>query len=148
MQEETALSYNNLQVRLSYGIIVLYDVLGGFKMQEDLRASLIKQFPSEVIEITESNGKSYYACPACNRVISRNEAKCMSCNQILSWTNIQQQEKTTSGTKMATLSFEVPGDFAIGNCRKCPLSYIARVNSENVYECPLKMRTACGLKIL
>lgn len=115
-------------------------------MQEDLRAELIKQFPSEVIEITEQN-KSYYVCPACGRVIARSDAKCSGCNQVLSWENIRQYEEKKVGIKTATLTFEVAGDFTPGNCRKCPLSYIAKVNSENVYECPLKMRLSCGLQI-
>ena len=32
-------------------------------MQDDLRAELIKQFPSEVIETKDMTGKEYYACP-------------------------------------------------------------------------------------
>lgn len=115
-------------------------------MQEDLRAELIKQFPSDVIEVTEQNG-SYYACPTCGRIVARSEVKCNSCNQALSWDNIHQHEAHRVGIKTATLTFEVPGDFTAGNCRKCPLSYITKTNSENVYECPLKMRLSCGLKV-
>lgn len=51
------------------------------------------------------------------------------------------------GVKTATLKFEVGGDFNKGDCRKCPLSYIAKENNENVYECPLKMRANCKLDI-
>lgn len=116
-------------------------------MQEDLRASLIKQFPSEVIELTQQNGKKYYACPTCKRAISRGETKCNGCTQVLSWDNIRQVEEEKVGTKTATLSFEIPGDFVKGNCRKCPLSYITKVGTENIYECPLKMRNACRLEI-
>lgn len=116
-------------------------------MQNDLRAELIKQFPSEVVEITESSGKKYYACPTCGRAVSRNETKCSGCSQVLSWDNIRHLEEKNSGLKTATLSFEVPGDFVKGNCRKCPLSFIAKSNTENIYECPLKMRASCKLEI-
>lgn len=116
-------------------------------MREDLRSELIKQFPSEVLEVTQQNGKTYYACPTCNRAVSRSESKCAGCNQVLSWTNIRHDEEKQVGIKTATLSFEVPGDFSKGNCRKCPLSYIVKSNSENMYECPLKMRTACKLEV-
>ncbi len=116
-------------------------------MQEDLRAELIRQFPSEVVEITEPAGKKYYACPTCSRAISRNETKCSGCNQVLSWDNIRHQEEKQSGTQTATLSFEVPGDFVKGNCRKCPLSFITKANAENIYECPLKMRGSCKLEL-
>ena len=51
------------------------------------------------------------------------------------------------GVKTATLKFEVGGDFNKGDCRKCPLSYIAKENNENVYECPLIMRANCKLDI-
>ena len=116
-------------------------------MQDDLRAELIKQFPAEAIEVTEQTGKKYYACPTCKRAITRDETKCAGCNQIISWDNIRKEEMATVGTKMATLKFEVAGDFVKGDCRKCPLSYIAKVNTENVYECPLKMRANCKLDI-
>lgn len=116
-------------------------------MQDNLRAELIKQFPAEVVEVTETNGKKYYACPTCKRAVSRGETKCAGCSQILSWDNIRQEEQKTVGMKTATLSFEIPGDFVKGDCRKCPLSYIAKVNMENVYECPLKMRANCKLNI-
>lgn len=116
-------------------------------MQEDLRTQLIKQFPSEVIEITEEDGKQYYVCPACTRAVGRQDPKCLSCSQALSWDNIRHYEEKEVGISTATLTFEVPGDFTPGNCRKCPLSYIAKVNDENVYECPLKMRSGCKLKL-
>lgn len=116
-------------------------------MHEDLRASLIKQFPSEVVELTQPNGKKYYACPTCKRAIGRSDTKCNGCLQVLSWDNIRQIEIEKTGIKTATLSFEVPGDFTKGNCRKCPLSYISKSGLENIYECPLKMRNACRLEI-
>lgn len=116
-------------------------------MQDNLRAELIKQFPAEVVEVTETNGKKYYACPTCKRAVTRGETKCAGCSQVLSWDNIRQEEQKTVGIKTATLSFEIPGDFVKGDCRKCPLSYIAKVNMENVYECPLKMRSNCKLNI-
>ncbi len=115
-------------------------------MHEDLRAELIKQFPSEVIEKKEGDTLSY-VCPTCGRILARSESKCGGCNQTLSWENIRQFEEKHVGTRTATLSFEVPGDFTAGNCRKCPLSYISKSNTENVYECPLKMRLSCGLKL-
>ena len=116
-------------------------------MHDDLRAELIKQFPAEVVEVTEPSGKKYYACPTCKRAITRGESKCTGCNQILSWDSIRQEEEKNVGIKTATLTFEVAGDFVKGDCRKCPLSYIAKINTENVYECPLKMRTNCQLEI-
>ncbi|CBL14129.1 hypothetical protein RO1_39120 [Roseburia intestinalis XB6B4] len=48
----------------------------------------------------------------------------------------------------AVLKFEVAGDFTKGDCRKCPLSYIAKEKNENVYECPLKMRANCKLELM
>ena len=116
-------------------------------MQDNLREELIKQFPAEVIEVTEQTGKKYYACPTCKRAVTRGETKCGGCSQVLSWDSIRQEEEATVGVKTATLSFEVAGDFAKGDCRKCPLSYIAKINTENVYECPLKMRANCKLDI-
>lgn len=116
-------------------------------MQDNLRAELIKQFPAEVVEITEPSGNMYYACPTCKRAVTRGETKCSGCNQALSWDSIRQEEVARAGEKKATLTFEVAGDFVKGDCRKCPLSYIAKVNNENVYECPLKMRANCKLDI-
>ncbi len=116
-------------------------------MQDNLREELIKQFPAEVIEVTEPSGKKYYACPTCKRAVTRGETKCSGCNQMLSWDSIRKAEEVTVGMKTATLQFEVAGDFTKGDCRKCPLSYIAKMNTENVYECPLKMRTNCKLDI-
>lgn len=118
-----------------------------FRMQNDLRAELIKQFPAEVIEIMEQTGKKYYACPTCKRVTTLNEERCAGCNQALSWEHIRQ-ENAAKGVQTARLSFEVAGDFAKGDCRKCPLSYIAKENNENVYECPLKMRANCKLELV
>lgn len=113
-------------------------------MQDDLRAELIKQFPSDVVELTEASGKTYYACPTCKRAVSLGTEKCTGCGQALSWDNIRKEEME-KGVKKATLEFEVPADFAKGDCRKCPLSYIGKENHENVYECPLKMRANCKL---
>lgn len=116
-------------------------------MQDNLRAELIKQFPAEVVEMTEQSGNKYYACPTCKRAITRGETKCTNCSQVLSWDSIRQEEQVRVGSKTATLTFEVAGDFVKGDCRKCPLSYIAKLNTENVYECPLKMRANCKLEI-
>lgn len=115
-------------------------------MQDSLRSELIKQFPAEVIEVTEKGGNKYYACPTCKRAITKGEDKCAGCGQSLGWDNIRKEEMA-NGSKTASLRFEVGSDFAPGDCRRCPLSYIAKVNSENVYECPLKMRGHCKLKL-
>ena len=48
-------------------------------MQDDLRAELIKQFPSEVIETKDMTGKEYYACPTCKRAVSIGTEKCQGC---------------------------------------------------------------------
>ena len=116
-------------------------------LQDDLRAQLIKQFSAEVVEITEISGKKYYACPTCKRPVAKSDTQCPGCAQTLSWQNIRKEEAGVKGPKTATLSFEVAEDFAAGDCRKCPLSYIAKTGNENVYECPLKKRTSCPLKI-
>ena len=84
-------------------------------MQDDLRAELIKQFPSEVIETKDMTGKEYYACPTCKRAVA--------------------------------IEFDVPADFVLEDCRKCPMSYIGRNGDENVYECPLQMRGSCRLEL-
>ena len=116
-------------------------------MQDNLREELIKQFQAEVIEVTERSGNVYYACPTCKRAITRGDNKCAGCNQALSWKNIRQEEEAQAGVCNATLTFEVPGDFEKGDCRKCPLSYIAKLGNDNIYECPLNMRSNCGLEI-
>lgn len=116
-------------------------------LQDDLRAQLIKQFSAEVIEITETNDKKYYACPTCKRAVAKSDVQCPGCAQSLSWQNIRKEETKILGPKTATLSFEVAGDFVKGDCRKCPLSYIAKNSGENVYECPLNKRVNCPLKI-
>ncbi len=116
-------------------------------LQDDLRAQLIKQFSAEVVEITETTGKKYYACPTCKRAVAKSDTKCPGCAQALSWNNIRIEETKITGPKTATLSFEVAGDFVKGDCRKCPLSYIAKTGQDNVYECPLNKRVICPLQI-
>lgn len=49
-------------------------------MQDNLREELIKQFPAEVVELVESSGKKFYACPTCKRVVTLNESKCAGCS--------------------------------------------------------------------
>lgn len=116
-------------------------------MRDDLRAELIKQFPSEVIETTDDEGKGYYACPTCHRAITHGQEQCSSCKQILSWKNIRKEMAEKVGIKKGYIEFELPGDFVPGNCRKCPLSYIAKSGNESVYVCPMKWRNACKLEI-
>lgn len=115
-------------------------------MQDSLRAELIKQFPAEVVELTEQTGKTYYACPTCKRAITLATEKCSGCGQVLTWDHIRKEDMM-KGIKKAILEFDVPADFATGDCRKCPLSYIGREHNENVYECPLKMRAHCKLTL-
>lgn len=116
-------------------------------LQDNLRAELIKQFPAEAVEITDLTGNTYYACPTCKRPVALSKDKCQACDQVLTWDSIRKEEMKRAGAKTATLSFEVPGDFSKSDCRKCPLSYITKTDKENVYECPLNMRTSCPLEI-
>ena len=116
-------------------------------MQEDLRAQLIKQFPSEVVETADPTGAMYYSCPSCHRPVALNQDKCGACSQALSWDNVRR-DATRSGIKVGKVEFELPLDFTKGNCRKCPLSYISKSGGENVYECPLGMRSACKIEII
>ena len=116
-------------------------------MKDNLREELIKQFHAEVIEMTERSGNTYYACPTCKRAITRGDNKCPGCNQALSWKNIRQEEEARAGVGHATLTFEVPGDFKNGECQKCPLSFITKINHETAYDCALKMRGNCKLEI-
>ena len=116
-------------------------------LQDDLRAQLIKQFAAEVVELTENGGQKYYACPTCKRPVVKSDTKCPGCQQVLSWKNIRVVEQAATGPKYATLRFEVPADFEKGYCRKCPLSYIAKTGTENIYECPLNSRKNCPLTI-
>lgn len=116
-------------------------------LQDNLREQIIKQFQADVIILTEQSGTEYYACPTCKRQLVLNNTKCPSCDQNLKWDNVRHVEFAKSGTKTATLSFEVPGDFSKSDCRKCPLSYIARREGESVYECPLNLRNNCPLEI-
>jgi len=116
-------------------------------LQDDLRAQLIKQFAAEVVELTEQSGKKYYACPTCKRPVAKSDDKCPGCQQMLSWQNIRVVEQGPNGPKYAVLRFEVPAEFSKGDCRKCPLSYIAKSATENVYECPLNLRSRCPIEI-
>lgn len=113
---------------------------------DDLRAELIRQFPVEVLEVSDGKNEAYYSCPTCGRAVSLGMEKC-SCNQVLSWKNIQQAEASKGENRRAVLEFDVPSDFTKGNCRKCPISYIGKNGTDNIYECPLNMRSDCKLKI-
>lgn len=115
-------------------------------MENDLRQQLIRQFPAEVVEATGTMNEVYYACPTCGRAVALGTDKCTGCSQVLSWKNLNQME-AAKGMRKAVLEFEVSADFTNGNCRKCPISYIGKSGSENVYECPLKMRGDCRIKI-
>ena len=116
-------------------------------MQDDIREQLIKQFPSDVVEMLDQSGKPYYGCPTCKRAFTVGTDKCPGCGQVLAWDHIRK-ESQKKGTMTAVLKFEVAGDFTKGDCRKCPLSYIAKEKNENVYECPLKMRENCKLELV
>lgn len=113
---------------------------------DDIRAQLIRQFPAEVVETKGTMNEMYYSCPTCGRMVSMGMDKCAGCTQILSWKNINQKE-SANGLRKAILEFEVSADFTKGDCRKCPISYIGKNGSDSVYECPLKMRGSCKLKI-
>lgn len=114
-------------------------------LQDDLRAQLIKQFPAEVIELAERSGQRYYACPTCKRPVAKSDTSCPGCQQALGWSNIRSIENGVMGPRYAMIKFEVPNDFAKGDCRKCPLSYITKSATGNVYECPLNLRTNCPI---
>ncbi len=116
-------------------------------LEGELRADLIKQFAADVLHIKEDNGKEYYVCPSCKRPVAMSKERCGSCMQTLNWKRIREEDKRRCGVKKATLVFEVPGDFSLSDCRKCPLSYIAKHDGDNVYECPLGMRSNCPLKL-
>ena len=116
-------------------------------LQDELREQLIKQFAADVVILTEDTGKEYYACPTCKRHVAMSNEKCPSCEQALKWDNVKKKEIEVLGSKTATLTFQVPGDFVKANCRKCPISYIGKSDGENVYECPLNMRNNCPLDI-
>lgn len=115
-------------------------------MQEELRAQLIKQLPSEVVENVDTTGALYYACPTCKRPVALGQTNCGGCNQALSWDNVRKDAERT-GLKRGRIEFDLPLDFTLGNCRKCPLSYIGRSGDENVYECPLGSRNACKVQV-
>ena len=116
-------------------------------MRDDLRAQLIKQFPSEVIEIVDNEGKNYYACPTCRRAVSHGQEQCNTCKQVLAWNKIRKEMAEKVGIKKGSIEFEIPGDFIPGNCRKCPLSYITKSGEETIYECPMRWRGACKMII-
>lgn len=116
-------------------------------IQDDLRAQLIKQFGAEVIIVIDEDGSEIYACPTCRRQVAKRDEKCPACEQVLKWDSVRRVETQNCGVKTATISFQIPGDFVKGNCRKCPISYIARKEGENVYDCPLNMRNDCPITV-
>ena len=114
---------------------------------DDIKAQLIRQFPAEVLEQKGSMNQMYYSCPTCGRMVSLGMDKCAGCSQILSWKNINQKS-SPNGKRKAVLEFEVMEDFNVGDCRRCPISYINPHGSESTYECPLKMRGSCKIQII
>ena len=122
--------------------------LGGFMAkQERTIEKLIKKFPVEPIILKNELGEDYYACPSCKRHIAISNKICPMCAQILEWDDMRKAEMDKLGSKTATLTFEVPGDFFKANCRKCPISYITKTEHELIYDCPLGMRNNCPLEV-
>lgn len=116
-------------------------------MENDLKAELLKQFPVEAIEVQEHSGNIIYACPKCRRAVAMSADSCGICNQKLSWNNILMKSSAKNGT-VARVEFEIPKDFTRGDCRKCPLSYIAKKDGTAYYDCPLNMKANCKLEII
>lgn len=116
-------------------------------MDNDIKSELLKQFPVEAIEIQDQTGNIIYACPKCRRAVALSADKCNMCNQKLSWNNILMKSNAANGT-VARVEFDVPKDFTRGDCRKCPLSYIAKKDGAAIYACPLNMKTNCKLEII
>ena len=114
---------------------------------DDIKAQLIRQFPAEVLEQKGSMNQMYYSCPTCGRMVSLGMDKCAGCSQILSWKNINQKS-SPNGKRKAVLEFEVTEEFNVGDCRRCPISYINPHGYESTYECPLKMRGSCKIQII
>ncbi len=114
---------------------------------DDIKAQLIRQFPAEVLEQKGSMNQMYYSCPTCGRMVSLGMDKCAGCSQILSWKNINQKS-SPNGKRKAVLEFDVMEEFNVGDCRRCPISYINPHGSESTYECPLKMRGSCKIQII
>ena len=114
---------------------------------DDVRLQLMRQFPVEVVEARDARNEVYYACPTCSRPVSMGMDKCVGCTQVLSWKNIKQGI-TANGARKAVLEFEVASDFTNENSKKCPISYIGKNESGSVYECPLKMRGSCKIKLI
>lgn len=117
-------------------------------MHDELREQLIRQFQSEVLEITNSMGGKYYICPVCRRAVSMGQVKCTGCGQALSWNNIQKEILERTGMKKGYIELELPADFSLSDCRRCPLSFIARKDGDLIYECQLNCRASCKIKIM
>lgn len=60
-------------------------------MQDNLREMLIRQFPAEVVEMSDPMGNIIYACPTCKRPVALGTDKCSGCGQALGWTNIKRR---------------------------------------------------------
>lgn len=97
------------------------------------REDIVKQFPVAVVATAEG-----YTCPSCSRLVNHGSEKCTLCGQTLSWTNIQEKAEDHAGKKnIGVIKVNLPADFAVGNCRKCPISYISKIDKGNVYTCPI-----------
>ena len=90
-------------------------------MQDDLRAELIKQFPSEVIETKDMTGKEYYACPTCKRAVATGTEKCQGCGQKLSWDNIRHENEEVKKQKSSLMFRQILHWRTVENAH-CPTS--------------------------
>lgn len=113
-------------------------IWGGIGMAGFSREDIIKSLPSPVVVVVGSDGSGSYQCPGCGRSVDFNQEKCIICSQTLSWSSLlERQAKQTGHRLKGTVTFDLPGDFTKGNCRKCPISYISKTREDNVYTCPL-----------
>jgi len=117
------------------------------RLEDDLKAELLKQFSVEVVEAQDHTGVVNCVCPTCKRAVASGVTQCPVCNQKLVWNNIMRK-KLSGGGSRARIEFEIPADFTRGDCRKCPMSYIVKREGETSYDCPLNMRNECKLEII
>ena len=112
------------------------------------KAEILKQIPVNVT-VKEVEGENKYFCPTCDREAIFGQPMCNFCKQKLSFDKIKKAEVAEAGYEtIATLSFSVANDFTPGDCRKCPISFIAKDPSGNIYACPLNPeKKGCPLKL-